>query len=161
MRIAREAAFDGPFGRRYDAYIKRPRWARLIGGLLWGADPRPMYEVMRAIRAVPADGTILDAPCGGGLAFRELRPDQHVRYVALDISRGMLERARCEAERRGLRQVELVHGDVQDLPLPDGAADLTLTMNSLHSVGDPAAAIAELARCTRPGGRMVGSMLVL
>ena len=161
MRIAREAAFDGPFGRRYDAYIKRPRLARLIGGLLWGADPRPMYEVMRAIRAVPADGTILDAPCGGGLAFRELQPDQHVRYVALDISRGMLGRARQEAERRGLDQVELVHGDVQRLPFEDELADLTLSMNALHCVPDPRGAVAELVRCTRRGAPFVGSTLVL
>lgn len=159
--MPRDDAFDGLLGRAYDAYIKRPLWAHAIGRLLWGADPAAMYETMRAIGTVPGGSTILDAPCGGGLAFRELRPEQDVRYVALDLSRGMLERARREAERRGLRQVELVHGDVQDLPLPDGAADLTLTMNSLHSVGDPERAIAELVRCTRPGGRFAGSMLVL
>jgi SAM-dependent methyltransferase len=157
----RDDAFDGTLGRLYDFYIKRPPLAHVIGRLLWGADPTAMYDAMRAIGALPDGSTILDAPCGGGLAFRELRPDQAVRYVALDRSPGMLERARREAARRGLRRVELVHGDVQDIPLPDGAADLTLTMNSLHVVGNPAAAIAELARCTRPGGRLVGSTLVL
>jgi SAM-dependent methyltransferase len=159
--MPRDDAFDGLLGRAYDAYIKRPLWARAIGRLAWGADVTAMYESMRAIGEVPDGATILDAPCGGGLAFRELRPDQDVHYVALDLSRGMLERARREAERRGLGQVELVRGDVQDIPLTDGVADLTLSMNSLHAVADPRAAIAELARCTRPGGRMVGSMLVL
>jgi SAM-dependent methyltransferase len=159
--MPREDAFDGLLGRGYDAYIKRARLARAIGRLAWAADVAPMYESMRAIAEVRDGGTILDAPCGGGLAFRELRPAHAVRYIALDLSRGMLERARREAERRGLAQVELVRGDVRDMPLPDGVADLTLSMNSLHSVGDPAAAVAELARCTAPGGRLVGSMLVL
>jgi SAM-dependent methyltransferase len=157
----RTAAFDGSFGRRYDAYIKRRRVAGLVGRLLWGADPGPMYAVMRAIRSVAPGGTILDAPCGGGLAFRELRPDQDVRYVALDLSNGMLARAREEAERRSLRQVELVHGDVQRLPFEDELADLTLSMNSLHCVPDPAGAVAELVRCTRRGAPFAGSTLVL
>jgi SAM-dependent methyltransferase len=157
----RSDAFDGPLGRRYDAYIKRPRWARLIGRALWGADPGRMYEVMGAIGEAPAGSTILDAPCGGGLAFRELRTDQQVRYLALDLSSGMLDLARLEAERRELRQVELVQGDVQRLPFGDELADLTLSMNSLHCVPDPAGAIRELVRCTRRGARFVGSMLVL
>jgi SAM-dependent methyltransferase len=153
--------FDGSLGRAYDFYIKRPALARPIGRALWGADVRPMYDAMRSVRAAPAGSTILDAPCGGGLAFRELEPERALRYVAVDLSAGMLERARREAERRGLGQVELVQGDVQELPLEDGLADLTLTMNSLHCVPDPAGAVAELVRCTRAGGRLVGTMLVL
>ena len=40
------------------------------------------------------DGTvILDVPCGGGVAFRGLRPGQRVRYVAADLSPVMLGRA--------------------------------------------------------------------
>jgi SAM-dependent methyltransferase len=158
--MPRDDAFDGLLGRFYDAYIKRPAWGRVIGRLLWGADPRAMYASMRAIGEAPDGSTILDAPCGGGLAFRELRPEQHVRYIGLDLSRGMLERARAEAERRGLGQIELVRGNVEDMPLPDGVADLVLTMNSLHAVGDPETAVAELVRCIRPGGRTVGSTLV-
>jgi SAM-dependent methyltransferase len=157
----RADAFDGLLGRGYDAYIKRPLLARAIGRLAWGAEVAPMYETMRAVGEVPDGGTILDAPCGGGLAFRELRPEQSVRYIALDLSEGMLERARREAERRSLDQIELLRGDVQVMPLPDGVANLALSMNSLHSVADPEAATAELVRCTAPGGRLVGSMLVL
>jgi SAM-dependent methyltransferase len=154
-------AFDGLFGRVYDFYIKRPGLAWPIGGLLWRADVGPMYEAMGAIRAAPPGATVLDAPCGGGLAFRELRPDQDVRYVALDLSEAMLERARREARRRGLDRVEIVRGDVQRLPFDDGFADLTISMNSLHCLADPAVGVAELARCTRRGGRLAGSALVL
>ena len=152
--------FDGRLGRGYDAYIKRPPVARAIGLALWGADTRPMYGLLDAVSEAADGATILDAPCGGGLAFRALRPDKAVRYLAVDLSAGMLERARREAERRGLGQVELIEADVQRLPLDDGVADLTLSMNSLHCVPDPAAAVAELVRCTAPGGRFTGSALV-
>ena len=152
--------FDGRLGRGYDAYIKRPPLARAIGLALWGADTRPMYGILEAVGEVPDGATVLDAPCGGGLAFRALRPEQRVRYLAADLSAGMVERARREAERRGLRQLELVQADVQRLPFEDGAADLTLSMNSLHCVPDPAAAVAELVRCTAPGGRVAGSSRV-
>jgi SAM-dependent methyltransferase len=153
--------YDGRLGAAYDAYIKRPAVARVIGRVLWGADTRPMYALLDAIGRVPDGGTILDAPCGGGLAFRALRPEQDVRYVAVDLSEGMLERARREAERRGLQQVELVRGDLEELPLDDGAAQLTVTMNGLHCVPHPDRAVRELVRCTGPGGRVTGSALVL
>lgn len=152
--------YDGRLGSGYDAYIKRPAVARLIGRVLWAADTRPMYALLHAVGEVPDGATVLDAPCGGGLAFRGLRPDQRVRYVAIDLSEGMLERARREADRRGLGQIELVRGDLQELPIDDAKADLTLAMNGLHCVPDPARAAAELVRCTKPGGRLTGSALV-
>jgi SAM-dependent methyltransferase len=153
--------FDGHLGRGYDAYIKRPAIARLIGRALWAADTRPMYRMLDLVGQQPDGSTILDAPCGGGLAFRTLRPDQRLRYVAVDLSEGMLARARAEARRLGVAdQVEIVKSDVQHLPLGDGEADLTLSMNSLHCVPDPAAAVRELVRCTAPGARFAGSTLV-
>jgi SAM-dependent methyltransferase len=152
--------YDGHLGRGYDAYIKRPALARLIGRALWAADTGPMYALMDLVGEMPDGATVLDAPCGGGLALRSLRPEQRLRYVAADLSAGMLERARIEAERRGLTQVEIVQADIEQLPLADGEADLTLSMNSLHAVPDPAAAVRELVRCTASGGRFAGSTLV-
>jgi SAM-dependent methyltransferase len=158
----RSHPFDGLLGRFYDAYIKRPVLARPIGRVLWGASVEPMYRVMGAIAEAPDGSTILDAPCGGGLAFSSLRPDQDVRYLALDISDGMLDRARREARELGVdEQVELFKGDVQRMPFADATADLTLSMNSLHCVPDPAGAVVELARCTKPGAPFVGSTIVL
>src|SRR5919197_1392251 len=131
-------AFEGLFGRAYDAYIKSPLVASVVARALWAADPRPMYALLDEIGTQPAGSTILDAPCGGGLAFRGLHPGQRVRYFAADLARQMLDRARREAERRGLDQVEFLRADVRRLPLDDGTADLTLSMNSLHCIPEPA-----------------------
>ena len=51
--------------------------------------------------------------------------------------------------------VALIAADAAALPLPDGAADLTLAMHMLYHVPDPSQAIRELRRVTRPGGRVV------
>ena len=89
----------GPFGRFYDFYIERPRLMRLIGRIVWGIDASLLYASMKPIGEVPDGSTILDVPCGGGVAFRALRPEQDVRYMAADLSEKMLAHAKRRAAR--------------------------------------------------------------
>ena len=153
--------FDGVFGSVYGAYIRRERLARLIARLVWGSDVRPFYASMAAIGEVADGGTIVDAPCGSGVAFRALEPGQRVRYLGFDLSPHMLEQALRHADRLGLRQVELAQADAEHLPLDDASADLFLSYFGLHCFPHPNAAVREAARCLRPGGRLVGSTIVL
>jgi ubiquinone/menaquinone biosynthesis C-methylase UbiE len=153
--------FDGAFGAVYGSYIRHERLARLIARLAWGSDMRPFYAGMAAIGEVPDGGSIVDAPCGSGVAFRRLRPRQRARYHAFDLSPKMLERARRYAAELGLRQIEFVEADAEALPLEDDSADLFLSYFGLHCLPHPDAAVCEAARCLRPGGRLVGSTIVL
>jgi SAM-dependent methyltransferase len=158
-RERNRAVFDGAFGRLYSFYIERERLSRVIAPTVWGGDIRPFYASMRAIAEVPDGGVIVDAPCGAGVAFRALRPEHRVRYIALDFSARMLERARRRADERALRQVELVKGDAQSILIEDASADLFLSYWGLHCFPDPEGAVAEIARSLRPGGGLVGSMI--
>jgi ubiquinone/menaquinone biosynthesis C-methylase UbiE len=115
---------------------------------------------MDAIGSAAAGATILDIPCGGGVALRFLRPGQDVRYIAGDLLVRMLERAKRRASERGLRQVEFAQADMQSLSFDDGVADLFLSYNGLHMVDDPQAAVREIGRCLRPGGELIGSTLL-
>jgi ubiquinone/menaquinone biosynthesis C-methylase UbiE len=144
----------------YDAIVERPALARPLGRLAWGADVGLFYGAHGAVAEATDGATILDVPCGGGVAFRALRPGQRVRYVAVDLDRRMLERARAEAARHGLDDVEFVQGDVERLPLEGASVDLCLTSAGLHCFPDPAAALRELGRVLRPRGRLVGTMAV-
>jgi ubiquinone/menaquinone biosynthesis C-methylase UbiE len=153
--------FDGAFGSVYGAYIRRERLARLIARLVWGSDTRPFYASMAAIGQVADGGTIVDAPCGSGVAFRAIRPAQPVRYLGFDLSPRMLEQARRYADRLGLHEVELAQADAETLPLEDASADLFLSYFGLHCFPHPDAAVREAARCLRVDGRMVGSTIVL
>jgi ubiquinone/menaquinone biosynthesis C-methylase UbiE len=126
----------------------------------WGVDLTPLYSSMGAISEANAGETILDVPCGGGVAFRALRPDQDVRYIAGDLLEGMLVRAKRRAEARGLGQVEFTLADMQDLPFADGVADLFLSYSGLHMVDHAEAAVREIGRCLKPGGRLIGCTLL-
>jgi ubiquinone/menaquinone biosynthesis C-methylase UbiE len=150
----------GPFGAVYDFYIEREWLASAIARVLWGIELAPMYAAMAEIARVGDGATIVDAPCGGGVALRGLRAEQDVRYVAADIAAPMLERIRGRAGASGLTQVETLEADMRALPLPDASADLFCTFSGLHMIDDPKAAIAEIARVLKPGGRLLGSAFV-
>jgi SAM-dependent methyltransferase len=144
----------------YDFCIERPHVMRVVSRLTWGFDLTPQYATMNAIAGATGGATILDVPCGGGVALRALRPGQDVRYIAGDLLPQMLDRAKRRAEQRGLRQVEFVQADMQALSFDDGVAHLFLSYNGLHMVDDPEAAVREIGRCLRPGGELIGSTLL-
>lgn len=128
---------------------------------LWGLALRDLLDDVQRIGEAPAGAQILDIPCGGGFAFRGLRPGQDCRYVAADISPDMLRRARSRATELGVAdQMEFTEADVTDLPFPDNTFDLAVTFNGLHCLPDPRAAVFELARVLKPGGILRGSTCV-
>lgn len=99
--------------------------------------------------------TALDVGCGPGIDIADmarLMPDgAHISGV--DISETMI----AEARRRtaGLDpRVSLRTGDATDLPYPDQAFDACRAATVLQHVPDPARVIREMARVTRPGGRV-------
>jgi ubiquinone/menaquinone biosynthesis C-methylase UbiE len=120
-----------------------------------------MFADIARLAEVPVGVSVLDIPCGGGLAFRGLGTGQDVRYVAADISPYMLQRARREASRRGVQDaIEFVEADVTALQFADASFDLCVTYNGLHCLPVPRAALAELVRVLRPGGILRGTSCV-
>ena len=158
-RTRNRAMFDGAFGRAYSYMMERPWMGRAIGMALWGGDSQPFYDSMRAIGQLPEGSVVADAPCGAGVAFAALSPRQGIRYVALDLSPLMLERARHRARTFDLTQIEFIEGDAEHVPLANGSVDLFLSYWGLHCMPHPDAAVREIARCLRRGGRVVGAMI--
>jgi SAM-dependent methyltransferase len=159
IRSRVRATFDGAFGRAYSFWMERPWLGRAIGVVLWGGDARPFYESMRAIGELPEAALVVDAPCGAGVAFAALSSHQRLRYLALDLSPLMLERARRRARSLGLDQIEFVEGDAEHIPCESSSVDLFLSYWGLHCMPHPDAAVREIARCLRRGGRVVGTMI--
>lgn len=147
----------GPFGKFYDFYIERPPLMQLIGRAIWGIDASILYTSMEAIERVAPGSTIIDVPCGGGVAFRTLNPAQNVRYVAADLDAKMLRRAERRARHRSLPQLEFVLADMTSLPFTDAEADLFVSFSGLHMVNDQEKAVREIARCLKPGGEVIGT----
>jgi ubiquinone/menaquinone biosynthesis C-methylase UbiE len=142
-------------GVRHDGVATVGAWA------MWGADMRRMFADVERLADTPAGASVLDIPCGGGFAFRGLRPGQAVQYLAADISAYMLGQARAEAGRRGVQDaIDFVQADVTALQFPDASFDLCVTYNGLHCLPDPRAALGELSRVLRPGGTLRGTSCV-
>lgn len=106
---------------------------------------------------------VVDVGCGAGIdsliAARMVAPDGQV--IGVDMTRPMLENARRGAEESGLENVHFREGYAENLPVDDRWADVVLSNGVLNLVPDKAAALAEMARVLRPGGRLqVGDILV-
>src|SRR3984885_11071688 len=145
----------------YDAGVKHDSVARIGPWVRWGTALRPMFTDIARLADLPAGTSVLDIPCGGGLAFRGLSTRQIMRYVAADISPYMLQRARREADRRGVQDaIDFVEADVTALQFADASFDLCVTYNGLHCLPDPRAALGELSRVLRPGGTLRGTSCV-
>lgn len=144
----------------YDWAVEHERVARVLGQLIWGTNTARFYGDIARLAELPAGASVLDIPCGGGVAFRGLRPAQNLHYVAADLSPVMLRRARGEAQRRGLRWIEFTEADVDALPFKEGAFDLCVSYTGLHCFPDPPAAIREMARVLGPGGELRGTSVV-
>jgi len=152
---------DPLWGSFYDWTVEHPR----AGGAIWAvgmqSDLRRLYAAAGEIGEQPAGSSILDVPCGGGVALRGLRPGQDVEYVAADIAQSMLDRTMDAARERGVaEQVVPRVADVGDLPFETGSFDLVVTFTGLHCFPDPARAVVEMTRVLRPGGVLTGSALL-
>jgi SAM-dependent methyltransferase len=147
-------------GAAYDYAVEREWLARPGGLALWGTDTRLLFDSIRSVSQLPDGSAVLDVPCGGGVALRGLRKDQQVRYVAADISPDMLARARRRASELHRDGIEFVETDIERMPFGDNEFDMCVCFNGLHCLPDPAAAVREIVRCLRPGGRLVGDAVV-
>ncbi|WP_067548754.1 class I SAM-dependent methyltransferase [Nocardia crassostreae] len=144
----------------YDAVVEREQLARPAGRVLWGTDVDLFYDSMNFLAELPDDTSVLDVPCGGGVALRALRPDQKVHYIAADIAPAMLDRTRARAAHLGLTTFTCTEADIEALPFPDNSFDICISYNGLHCLPDPAAALRDIARCLKPGGRLVGTAII-
>lgn len=92
---------------------------------------------------------VLDVGAGTGVSTEELARSG-AYAVGVDLSLGMLR-----VGKRARQEVPLVAGDALRLPFPDASFDAVTISFALRNVSDTAAALRELARVTRPGGRLV------
>jgi SAM-dependent methyltransferase len=109
----------------------------------------------RFLRAIPIRrrDTVLEVGCGTGVVLRDVVPlvGAGGRVAGIDPSRTALAAARRHCRGTG---ITLRLGDGAKLPFTDGGFDVTLAVTVLLHVADPLAVVREMARVTRPDGRV-------
>ena len=99
----------------------------------------------------PVHGDLLDAGCGTGgflAVLQDQRPD--LRRFGLEWDATAAARARAKSS------AAIARGSVNALPFADGCFDAAVSADVLcHAAVDPLAALAEIRRVLKPGGRIV------
>jgi SAM-dependent methyltransferase len=111
--------------------------------------------LLDALEIVPGE-SVLEVGCGSGVIMRELarRTAGANRLIGRDTSPYLLREARALARREGLLNcIDFDEGRAEALPLPDGAVDIALS-STVFEEGDAELMLSEIARVTRPGGRV-------
>ncbi len=105
--------------------------------------------------AIRAGDTVLDIGSGSGtdalIAARLVGPRGKV--LALDLTPAMVRKLRGLVARLGVRNVEVIEGSAEAIPLPDSSVDVVTSNGMLNLVPDKRRAIAEAFRVLKPGGR--------
>lgn len=138
--------------QRYGWDLAAEAYARHWHGSLAGVQG----EVL-ALAAPAAGEAVLDVACGTGVvavaAARAVGPAG--RVLGVDLADAMVQASRQRAQALGLGQAAFERMDAEQLQLPDASFDLALCTLGLMYVPDPDAALRELHRVLRPGGRAV------
>ena len=110
--------------------------------------------VLNAARISP-DDTVLDVGAGTGF-LTEAAAMIARKVIALDFSRGMSDEA---IAKLGKGKVEFRIGNVERMQLPDSSVNVVIGNMVLHHCPHPKAAVAEMSRVLKPGGRIALSDL--
>jgi ubiquinone/menaquinone biosynthesis C-methylase UbiE len=106
-----------------------------------------------ALASPRGDELALDLACGPGTFTCAFAP--RVKLIhGLDITPALLDQARAAAAIKHLANCIFECGDAYSLPYAAAKFDLAACAYALHHMEDPAAAMKELARVVRPGGRL-------
>ena len=119
-----------------------------------GHGDRTTLAALVALVAPGPTDAVLDIATGAGHTALAFAP--HVReVVAYDLTEAMLAETAKNAARRGLANVVTRQGPAEKLPFPDAAFDIVTVRLASHHFADNAAALREMARVAKPGGKVV------
>lgn len=134
----------------------RDAWDVLAPGFDSHATPTTLAFAEQALTRVELgpDTRFLDVAAGSGaMAIAAARRGADV--LAVDLAPTMIERLQARARAEGLDRIEAKVMDGQDLDLADATFDVSASLNGVSLFPDLALGLAELARVTRPGGRVL------
>jgi SAM-dependent methyltransferase len=120
---------------------------QLVPGRSWAAWSRALGMLLPPLK-------VADLGCGEGYLTMEAAR-WAARVIAVDRSDTVLRRARGLAQRRRVTNVVWKRGELEHVPIGDEEVDVAMLSQALHHAEQPGRAVAEAARVTIPGGRVL------
>lgn len=103
---------------------------------------------------VPDGAEVLECAAGTG-AISIAVSDKAAHVTCTDMSGAMLERAKIKCKAGGIENITFEERDIMSLSDEDGAYDVVIAANVLHLLDEPQAAVTELLRVLKSGGRLL------
>ncbi len=146
LKREREASAQAYFSRHASD------WDRIR--TLHVADSKVEAALLAAIEPDFDCDLMVDLGTGTGRMLDVFR-SRYRRAIGFDVSHEMLACARSRVSADGLTRAQVRHGDLYNVALADGAADLVVMHQVLHFLSDPKRALIEARRVLAPGGRLL------
>ena len=145
---------DRNFDQQKQMDLVRDRFTRTAAVFADYAFGQRAAEAERVLRLIAPSGNerALDVACGPGTLARIFAP-RVCSIVGLDLTPAMLERARKDAAENHIENFHVLRGNALGMPFRDETFDLVVTSYSIHHLPDSAAAIREIARILKRGGK--------
>ena len=134
----------GPMSHALSWVLRLPRGPHSVNSLLRILEPRPGERLLEigpgiGIHAIPVAKSI--APTGV--------------LEAIDVQPAMIQDLAARAQAAGVENLVATCASAAQLPYPDAAFDAVFLISVLGEIPNPAAALKEIRRVTKPGGRLV------
>lgn len=150
-----QTEFHFPTGRKACEFVHYP------AASLDGLPPEALESFAGVGNPFAADAirkgdTVLDIGSGSGtdVLIAEGRVGARGKIYALDMTEAMRAKLKRTLDQNGIRNVEILSGDAESIPLADASVDVVTSNGVLNLVPDKARAIGEIFRVLRPGGRL-------